>query len=423
MNNFTFLEKQIEQKQEKNQDLEVLIRLTGRKTKRKILSALEKFGHVVQEYEFLPYLGIQCSPQQAQLLHWLINPTSSNQTGSGNRLPTIPKDNLAQKIGYENLRKFDLSLFESVEAASSFSILPAPPSFKSPASSKKDFWNLKNIGVYQALQKSQGEQTKVAILDTGLDYKHPEIRSIFQGGADFVGEGLEDHEGHGTHVAGTTAGQTVGIARSSQLYSLKVLNRHGSGSELNIIKALEWAIKNEIDICNLSLGAPQASFAFEQACRLAYDHGLILVAAAGNEGFGPNYPASFDQTVIAVTAVDKHNQHAHFSNIYSTNDLAAPGVSIFSAYPEGGYKQLNGTSMAAPHVTGSLALVIQKIKNWGSLDSLLADTSQPLENHEGYDDHWVYGQGLVRADHLVDSLFETDSLRSGFLKNFIRRYA
>ena len=124
------------------------------------------------------------------------------------------------------------------------------------------------------------------------------------------------------------------------------------------------------------------------------------MAAAGNEYYGPSYPAALNN-VVAVAAVDRNNEHAEFSNIYETNDISAPGVSIYSSVP-GGYQEFSGTSMATPHVTGSLAL--GKSVKQGSpkeLEERLKSSADELGSSLDPENRKKYGVGLVRADKLV----------------------
>ncbi|PIN72951.1 hypothetical protein COV21_00590, partial [Candidatus Woesearchaeota archaeon CG10_big_fil_rev_8_21_14_0_10_45_5] len=141
-----------------------------------------------------------------------------------------------------------------------------------------------------------------------------------------------DRSGHGTHVAGTAAGSYCGIARASRLYAIRVLDEDGSGSEADVMKGIEWALKSNIQIVNMSLGSPEYSEAFKEMCYYASSQGMIICAAAGNDGEPTyNYPSSFEP-VISVAAVDKRNKHAYFSNINDLVDISAPGVDIISSY-------------------------------------------------------------------------------------------
>ncbi|MPZ24764.1 MAG: S8 family serine peptidase, partial [Dehalococcoidia bacterium] len=220
-----------------------------------------------------------------------------------------------------------------------------------------------------------GAGTKVAVIDTGFDSDHPDLEVNIAGGRNFVANpdnnNYEDDNGHGTHVAGTIAAADngiglVGVAPEASLYGLKVLNAQGSGSFGDIVKAIEWATGlgggTKADIINMSLGCFGAGCndpALKAAVDNAYAAGVLVVVAAGNNGPGANtvgYPAMYD-SAIAVAATNSSNAVASFSSRGSQVELAAPGVSIRSTYPNNSYATLNGTSMATPHVAGLAALV------------------------------------------------------------------
>jgi subtilisin len=346
--------------------LELLVR-TSRQDE--TANALEKVGKVRHVFEFIPYLSFSCYADDADKI----------------RVALIKKEG---SNGYRQLAR----LIDGIDISSKISI-PVPKRSKKAAS---EFWNLENIGAYDAQDIGRGYDVKVAVIDTGIDYGHPELKENFgsEKGHNFVdGKEPYDDNGHGTHVAGIIAGKTCGIATDCHLYSLKVLNGNGEGSEADTMAAIEWALKKDIDIVNMSLGSPVASAAFEDMCYFASSQGLLLVAAAGNSGYGASYPAAFDDAVIAVAAVDYDNSHADFSNIYETNDISAPGVDITSTYP-GGYATLTGTSMASPHASGALAIGAGLLRS-GDLEDIMKDTALHLGEKE------EFGAGLIRADRIA----------------------
>ena len=134
-----------------------------------------------------------------------------------------------------------------------------------------------------------------------------------------------------------------------------------------------------------------------------------MVAAAGNNGYGANYPAAFGESVIAVAAVDENLEHPDFSNIYETNDIAAPGVGIVSTYLNERYATLTGTSMASPHVAGSLALALS-ISQKGSLEDVMKEEAEKLGEPD------AFGAGLVRVDRMAEYL-------AGAARNSHRNYS
>lgn len=257
-----------------------------------------------------------------------------------------------------------------------------------------------------------GNGIKVAILDTGIDSSHPDLSANVKGGYSVFTDSanrdpFKDGNSHGTHVAGTVAGVNntigvLGVAPNVSLYAVKVLDNNGSGSYSGIAQGIEWAINNKMKVINMSLGGSASSSILQQYCDLAYNSGILVVAAAGNSGnaagTGDNvgYPARYS-SVIAVAATDSNNKRGSFSSTGSTVELSAPGVSIYSTVPNNSYATYNGTSMASPHVAGVAALV------WGAkptltnvqLRQLLRDTAVNL----GTASH--YGYGLVQAMNAI----------------------
>ena len=213
---------------------------------------------------------------------------------------------------------------------------------------------------------SQGKGIKVAVLDTGIDYTHPDLASRYKGGVSFVpSQTVMDGNGHGTHCAGTIAAAingagVVGVAPAAALYGVKVLSNAGSGSWSWLIAGISWCIKNRIKVVSMSLGGLSAPTALESIINAAWGKGLLLVAAAGNYPSTASakpvmYPAKY-KSVIAVSAIDGTNAIAGFSARGPEIELCAPGVNVLSTVPGGGYGKNNGTSMACPHVSGAAAL-------------------------------------------------------------------
>lgn len=231
-------------------------------------------------------------------------------------------------------------------------------------------------------------RTVVAIVDTGVDYRHPDLAANMwhnpRGSADglygwnFInnsGNVLDDN-GHGTHVAGTigaVGNNGIGVAGvnwNTQIMALKFLDEDGSGFLSNAVKAINYAVARGADVINASFGGGGYDAAMATAIANARANGVIVVAAAGNDGTNndasPEYPASYSgDNVIAVAATDRYDRLAKFSN-YGPNsvDIAAPGASIYSTLPGGKYGTYSGTSMAAPHVAGAIALIWDAHPTW-----------------------------------------------------------
>lgn len=266
-------------------------------------------------------------------------------------------------------------------------------------------WGVTHINAHKAHTANvTGSGVKVAVLDTGIDASHPDLN--VKGGVSFVsGEpsGLTDGNGHGTHVAGTvtalnnTAG-VLGVAYNADLYAVKVLSASGSGSLSGIAQGIEWAIANDMDVINMSLGGSSGSTALKQACDNAYASGIVVVAAAGNSGTRGNqntigYPARYS-SVIAVGAVDSSNNRASFSSVGAELEVMAPGVSILSTTPGNSYSSFNGTSMASPHVAGAAALIKAKYPSLSAsqIRDRLKNTTTPLGAA------FYYGKGVINVE-------------------------
>lgn len=246
-----------------------------------------------------------------------------------------------------------------------------------------------------------GAGVKVAVLDTGIDLDHPDLAANIAGGINTINplKSADDDNGHGTHVAGIIAGADnaigiLGVAPQASLYAVKVLNAAGSGYVSDVIEGLQWSIANGMQVVNMSLGTNSDILSLHEACDKADAAGIVLVAAAGNDGAAVDYPAAYT-SVIAVAATDSTDTRPSWSSYGSEVELAAPGVYIYSTYKGGTYATLSGTSMAAPHVAGTAALVIKSgITNNGEVRAKLTGTADDL-GAPGADNY--YGAGLVDA--------------------------
>ena len=264
-------------------------------------------------------------------------------------------------------------------------------------------WGMNNssdadIDAPEAWDKQTGSRdVLVAIIDTGIDYNHEDLRDNIWRNPGESGNGKEnngvdddsngfvddvygwdfaaddndpmDDNGHGTHVAGTVGAVgnngtgVVGVNWQVRMMALKFLDSQGSGTTDNAVKAILYAADNGAIIQSNSWGGGGASQALQDAIAYARDKNSLFIAAAGNNGtdndISPNYPSNYDvENVVAVAASDNTDRRAEFSNYgKKTVDLFAPGVDILSCQPGNRYQSLSGTSMATPHVSGVAALV------------------------------------------------------------------
>ena len=257
-----------------------------------------------------------------------------------------------------------------------------------------------------------GAGVKVAIIDTGIDYNHPDLNDNYVGGIDYVNDDDDpiDDNGHGTHCAGIVAAEAnafgvIGVAPEAWLYGVKVLDATGSGYVSDVTAGIDWSIDNGMHIISMSLGTTTDYQAVHDICDAAYyTHGILVVAAAGNdyrirgrkELDTVSYPARYD-SVIAVGATDNTDTRASYSSTGSALELVAPGENIKSTFLGGTYMLLSGTSMACPHVSGTAALLLSKTPtpSASAVRSKMQDTADDLGS-SGWDS-W-YGYGLVDAN-------------------------
>lgn len=213
----------------------------------------------------------------------------------------------------------------------------------------------------------------IAVLDSGIALNHPEFNGRILPGYDFINNDADpsDDHGHGTHTAGIIGAGIdngvgmVGICPQCTLLPVKVLNANNAGTWSSVAQGILFATDKGARVINLSLGATVSSKTLETAITYAVDHGVLVVAAAGNMGSDRKfYPAALDG-VLAVSATDATDQRWVLSNMGDYIDLAAPGHAVYSTYNDlqnyyGGYNYMSGTSMAAPHVAGLAGLLLSQ---------------------------------------------------------------
>ncbi len=237
-----------------------------------------------------------------------------------------------------------------------------------------------DIKATQGWEESRGDAAvTIAIVDSGVELTHPDLVGKIVGpGRDFVNDDYDasDDLYHGTAVAGIAAASTdngegiAGVGWNAMILPVKVLNDQGTGTVSQVADGIVWAAGQGAQVINLSLGFNDVSQVLFDAVAYASDQGCVLVAAAGNNGGPVQYPAAYNDYVLAVAATDYNDDVWEGSNAGPEVEVAAPGVSILTAVPTWflgsgplPYSRFDGTSMAAPHVSG-LAAILKSLKPW-----------------------------------------------------------
>ena len=259
-------------------------------------------------------------------------------------------------------------------------------------------WGPQKVQAPEAWDVTRGSSsTRIAIVDTGVQYDHPDLAGKVVRGYDFVDDDSDpyDGNGHGTHCAGIAAAVTdngrgiAGMAPNATIYAVRVLNDNGSGTLDDVANGIIHAADNGADVISLSLGAPVGATTLRNAVDYAWNSGSVVVAAAGNSGTSlPSYPAYYDNA-IAVAATDSNDNKASFSNYGSWVDVAAPGVDIYSTYTGSSYRSLSGTSMATPHVAGLAGLLDAQGRSASQIRAAIENTADPIS---GTGTYWSKGR-------------------------------
>ncbi|MCL2003155.1 MAG: S8 family serine peptidase [Oscillospiraceae bacterium] len=244
----------------------------------------------------------------------------------------------------------------------------------------------------------------VAVLDTGVDSSHPFLAGRLTNGWNFInGSGNPaDGNGHGTHVAGTVAELTLG---NVTIIPVKVLSDQGLGSTSLVDAGIRYAADRGAAVINMSLGGAGTSQSTRNAVQYANGRNAVVVASAGNDGANAaGYTPANIPEVITVTASDSRGGRAYFSNFGNVIDVAAPGVSIISSIPGGRYAAYDGTSMAAPHVSGSVALLKSDPRYADFNPSAIKTVLHGLTDDAGAPGFDIYfGHGIINMAKAVSS--------------------
>jgi thermitase len=270
-----------------------------------------------------------------------------------------------------------------------------------------------DIKAPEAWGETKGDEaTIIAIVDTGVDLLHPDIKNrILSSGRDLVNDDFDatDDHGHGTHVAGIAAADTdndvgvAGVAWNCKILPIKVADENGDSYYSWLIDGIRWAADNGADVINVSLGGEDSSSALRDALRYAYEKGAVIAASAGNEDTAVSYPAAYDAYCLAVAATDYDDARTSWSNHGPEIDVAAPGERVLSLVPtwywgddSAPYGFGSGTSMSAPHVAG-LAALIKSYKPWlnpGEIMNIIRYSADDINSsqHKGKDEYIGYGR-------------------------------
>lgn len=239
-------------------------------------------------------------------------------------------------------------------------------------------WALQRLLFDEMWADTEGQGVRVAVVDTGVDDRNPQLSSAVADGKDFIGsgDGTDDRVGHGTKVAGIIAARPAtgvgftGIAPKATIIPIRQNDNRESGVVATLVQGIDYAIEQQADIINVSQGTTaslQPGSVLEQAVNRALAQDILVVASVGNGGASgeekATYPASLDG-VLGVAASDRNNERAPFSQPGDFVDVAAPGVDVVSTVPVGGHCVDHGTSFAAPYAAGVAALVRAKHPDW-----------------------------------------------------------
>jgi thermitase len=242
-------------------------------------------------------------------------------------------------------------------------------------------WPIKMFDVEKCWNKTMGEKVVVAVLDTGCDVTHEDLKENIVAGKNIVdnNNNVMDENGHGTHVAGTIGAANnilgvVGVAPKVKIMPVKVLSANGMGSNTDVAKGIIWACDHGADIITMSLGSANPSKQIEDALKYASTKKVVVFCAAGNSGNESdiNYPAKYPQT-ISIGAIDKDLKICDFSCTGDSLDFVAPGQDIPSSIPNNSYAVMSGTSMATPYAVGCAALLLSSHRRYDNKNILSKD--------------------------------------------------
>jgi subtilisin family serine protease len=269
-------------------------------------------------------------------------------------------------------------------------------------------WEITKFNIPDFWKQSRGENIKIAVIDTGVDINHEDLKDSIIDGKNFIEPGRDpmDIAGHGTHVASTIAAGDnnygiVGVANKAKIIPIKALDNNGNGSTSNIAQAVRWAADRGSDFITMSLGSPNSPAELKSAIDYANNKGCIIFCAAGNSGPSVDimYPARYENT-IAIGAIDRNLKRTNFTCSGNSLDFLAPGHEIIGCVPGDKYAIMSGTSMSNPFAVGLAALLLAYNKN---------EKKYKLENYKDYIDIFK-----STAKSLTDSRYAGNKKYEGY---------
>jgi subtilisin family serine protease len=276
-------------------------------------------------------------------------------------------------------------------------------------------WEIQKLNVAKSWIKTKGEGIVIAVLDTGCDLEHEDLKDNLLQGINIINKKLDpiDKNGHGTHVSSTIAASDnskgmVGVAPRAKIVPVKVLGDSGQGDLKHVVEGIIWAADKGVDFITMSLGSPTPAQQLKNALEYASKKGCIVFCAAGNAGEHSDimYPAKYEYN-IAIGAVDENLNRTNFSCSGEELDFLAPGNNIVGCVPGNKYAIMSGTSMSNPFATGCAVLLKSYYKKIGRLNSLITiedyisifkKTTLKLENKKYRDIRKYEGYGIINPE-------------------------
>jgi len=235
-----------------------------------------------------------------------------------------------------------------------------------PSSTQMIGWEIKKLNIDRQWTYSEGKGVVVAVIDTGCDLQHVDIKNNLLKGINLLdnSKDAQDDNGHGSHVCGMIAAENnglgmVGVAPQVKILPVKALNSKGDGSLQDVINGIIWSADAGADFITMSLGTSNTSDGLEKAIAYASLKGSVVFAAAGNSGEKTEilYPARY-KNVISIGAIDEHLNRTSFTCSGEDLDFLSPGHNVFSIAPNNGYAIMSGTSMSNPFAVGCACLLL-----------------------------------------------------------------